>query len=49
MHNLRIFFIGSPACGLDFGPEVPRCHSLTKMISDENRFVSKERYKKADS
>jgi hypothetical protein len=31
MHNLRIFFTGSPACGLDFKPEVPRCNSLTEI------------------
>ena len=30
MHNLRIFFMGSPACGLDFKPEVPRCNSLAE-------------------
>ena len=29
MHNLRIFFMGSPACGLDFKSEVPCCNSLT--------------------
>ena len=33
MHNLRIFFMGSPACGLGFKPEVPRCNSLTEIDS----------------
>jgi hypothetical protein len=33
MHNLRIFFMGSPACGLDFKPEVPHCNSLTEIDS----------------
>ena len=28
MHNLRIFFMGSPACSLDLKPKVPRCTSL---------------------
>ncbi len=31
MHNLRIFFMGSSACGLDSKPEVPRCTSLTEI------------------
>ena len=31
MHNFRIFFTGSPACGLEFKPEVPRCNSLTEI------------------
>ncbi|MGB5619781.1 MAG: hypothetical protein WBM78_23285 [Desulfobacterales bacterium] len=31
MHNLRIFFMGSPACGLNFKPQVPRCNSLTEI------------------
>jgi len=30
MHNLRIFFMGSPAFGLDFNTEVPRCNSLAE-------------------
>jgi hypothetical protein len=25
--------MGSPACGLDFKPEVPRCNSLTEIDS----------------
>ena len=31
MHNFRIFFTGSSACGLEFKPEVPRCNSLTEI------------------
>jgi hypothetical protein len=40
MHNLRIFFMGSPALGLDFNTEVPRCNSLveTDLRGEQIRF-----------
>ena len=41
MHNLRIFFMGSPACSLDFKTEGPRCNSLTETVFRREQILFK--------